>query len=70
MPIYEYRCRHCDSSFEEIVLSRDEAIACPTCASAEVERELSVFSSPGNRPGERAAGGGCGGCGPSGCGCH
>jgi len=70
MPIYEYRCRRCDNSFEEIVLSRDETIACPSCASSDIERELSVFSSPGNRLGEGAAGGGCGGCGPSGCGCH
>ncbi|MBI2992122.1 MAG: zinc ribbon domain-containing protein [Deltaproteobacteria bacterium] len=70
MPIYEYRCRHCDNSFEELVLSSREAAACPSCASPEVERQLSVFSSPGDRPAESAAGGGCGGCGPGGCDCH
>ena len=71
MPIYEYRCRHCDHSFEEIVLSSREAIACPACASPEVERQLSVFSSPGDRSGGGlAGGGGCGGCSPGGCGCH
>jgi len=69
MPIYEYRCRHCDHSFEELVLSSGNAVACPACASSEVERQLSVFSSPGNRAGNGAVGGGCG-CTPSTCGCH
>ncbi|MBI2985912.1 MAG: zinc ribbon domain-containing protein [Deltaproteobacteria bacterium] len=71
MPIYEYRCRHCDNKFEELVRSSREAVACPACASAKVERQFSVFSSPGARS-ERsmAGGGGCGGCTPGGCGCH
>ncbi len=69
MPIYEYNCRHCHNGFEELVLSSQEAIACPKCASPEVERRLSVFSSPGNRKAEGDAGGGCG-CTPATCGCH
>ncbi|MBI3058623.1 MAG: zinc ribbon domain-containing protein [Deltaproteobacteria bacterium] len=71
MPIYEYRCSHCENNFEELVLSSREAVACPACASRKVERQLSVFSSPGDRPGPAMArGGGCGGCTPGGCGCH
>ncbi|MEK6602035.1 MAG: zinc ribbon domain-containing protein [Candidatus Binatota bacterium] len=69
MPIYEYRCRHCENSFEELVLSSPEAIACPSCAGREVERQLSVFSSPEDRAGKGGGGGGCG-CTPSTCGCH
>ncbi len=70
MPIYEYRCRHCDNGFEELVLSSRETVACPACASPKVERQLSVFSSPGDRAAKGEAGGGCGGCTPGGCGCH
>jgi putative FmdB family regulatory protein len=69
MPIYEYRCRHCQNSFEELVLSQRETIACPECASPEVERQLSVFSSPGDPRGKAGAGGSCG-CTPQSCGCH
>lgn len=69
MPIYEYRCRHCENSFEELVLSSNEAIACPSCASPKVERQLSVFSSPGDGAAKVGASGGCG-CTPSTCGCH
>jgi putative FmdB family regulatory protein len=69
MPIYEYRCGQCDNSFEELVLSAREAVACPKCESNEVEKQLSVFSSPGDRAGKTGVGGGCG-CTPSTCGCH
>ena len=69
MPIYEYSCRHCHSSFEELVLSPRETVACPQCESREVEKQLSVFSSPGDRMGKVGVGGGCG-CTPSTCGCH
>jgi putative FmdB family regulatory protein len=71
MPIYEYSCRRCHHNFERIVLSADEEIRCPECESRAVEKPLSVFSSPSGR-GEQSAptAGGCGGCGPQGCGCH
>ncbi|TMA09254.1 MAG: zinc ribbon domain-containing protein [Deltaproteobacteria bacterium] len=71
MPIYEYSCGQCHKGFEELVLSSQETVTCPACASSEVERRLSVFSSPGNRKaeGEVGAGGGCG-CTPATCGCH
>ncbi len=69
MPIYEYSCRHCHNHFEEIVLSVREVITCPECASTEVERQLSVFNSPGDRAGAAGVGGGCG-CTPRTCGCH
>jgi putative FmdB family regulatory protein len=73
MPIYEYHCDDCDRSFEELVRSSSEQIACPSCASAKVKRLLSVFSSGRDIKsfGDAAApsGGGCG-CTPKTCGCH
>lgn len=71
MPIYEYRCRSCHSTFERFVLSRDESVTCHDCGGAEVERQLSVFSSIGSRsePAPGAAVSGCG-CTPQTCGCR
>ncbi|MEW6322663.1 MAG: FmdB family zinc ribbon protein [Acidobacteriota bacterium] len=41
MPIYEFTCRACGRAFEALV--RVGAIApCPGCASAEVERRISL----------------------------
>lgn len=74
MPIYEYRCRGCDKTFEELVLSQGAKVACPACASPKVERLLSVFRSGrdiksfGGSAGA-PSGGGCG-CTPSTCGCN
>jgi putative FmdB family regulatory protein len=71
MPIYEYQCRRCQHHFEQIVLSSREKVSCPQCASRAVEKRLSVFSSPASRSeANTSSGGGCGGCGPQGCGCH
>ena len=69
MPIYEYNCRDCHTGFEQLVLSPREAVACPACESKKVERQLSVFSSPGDRAAKVSNGGGCG-CTPQTCGCH
>jgi len=43
MPIYEYACPACDKTFEAFIIRRsDEAeVACPTCASRQVSRQLS-----------------------------
>ncbi len=75
MPIYEYRCRACDTRFEELVRGSDPAVACPECASADAERLLSVFAGVGAAGAAAAPGAGrvapnfsTGGCGP-GC-CH
>ena len=45
MPLYEYSCRKCDHTFEELVLN-GEAVACPECHSNRVERLLSVPAKP------------------------
>ena len=43
MPIYEFHCRACGHDFEAIVRVGASA-TCPSCQSAEVERELSLFA--------------------------
>jgi putative FmdB family regulatory protein len=71
MPIYEFNCRKCEKSFEELVFSRSEEILCPGCGSAEVERALSTFSFSAGGGYRSSAGSGCDGCAkPSCAGCH
>lgn len=43
MPIYEYRCRGCQAEFEALVRAA-ETPACPACASADLERLVSLFA--------------------------
>ena len=41
MPLFEYVCQECQHTFEELVFG-DEAVNCPTCRSARLERLLSA----------------------------
>jgi putative FmdB family regulatory protein len=41
MPIYEYRCAHCEHEFETLVRG-GESPACTACGSQELERVLSL----------------------------
>jgi putative FmdB family regulatory protein len=45
MPLYEYACQKCDHTFEALV-DGDEAVECPECKSAKLERLLSVPGRP------------------------
>src|SRR2546427_10167295 len=72
MPIYEYRCTHCEKEFEKYVSGPAAAVACPVCASSNVMRKLSVFglrAAGSFTPSSTMSTGGCcgGGCG---CPCH
>ena len=70
MPLYEYRCRECQTAFEKYVRAWGEPVSCPSCASASVEKLLSTFAfAAADGSFSSAAGGGCG-CGRGGCGCH
>ena len=40
MPIYDYKCRKCGSQFELLVL-KTTIVACPDCASAELDQLIS-----------------------------
>lgn len=45
MPIYEYRCEACETCFEMIVFSSDSRpVACPSCGTTEVRRQMSCTS--------------------------
>lgn len=43
MPIYEYRCRACAHQFETLVRTGDVP-SCPSCATTDLERLLSLFA--------------------------
>lgn len=54
MPLFEYRCAECGSTFEAIVLSQSK-VSCPHCESEELERLHSTFAvSSGSRSSSRA----------------
>src|SRR5439155_15212438 len=65
MPLFEYECRACGHHFEH--LTRDgRTPACPSCASGELQKLLSVFAVGANGGGQSASGQGpapCGTCG-------
>lgn len=41
MPIFEYACKACGKQFEALVRTQDAAPACPSCASADLEKLIS-----------------------------
>ena len=65
MPIYEYACPGCGARFEKLVRRFGEVVSCPTCARADVERQLSVFAVATSAP--SFAGCGAGACSPAAC---
>jgi putative FmdB family regulatory protein len=65
MPIHEYVCDLCQSTFEALILrSTDEReLTCPRCGSAHVDRQV---SRPAAVSAPRGGGGpSSGGCGPT-----
>jgi putative FmdB family regulatory protein len=66
MPIYEYACPGCGARFEKLVRRFGEAVSCPTCARADVEKQLSVFAVAVSAPAPAFAGCGAGACSPAG----
>jgi putative FmdB family regulatory protein len=43
MPLFEYACRACGHRFEFLTRA-NQTPNCPACASAELEKQLSVFA--------------------------
>jgi putative FmdB family regulatory protein len=78
MPLYEYYCSDCKSTFELLVshLHADDVV-CTKCHGEKIRRLLSVFALTGKASEESgydgydtsADGGSCG-CGGGSCGCH
>ena len=64
MPIFEYQCEDCGAEFELLVRS-DTRLACPTCESTHLEKQLSVFAvrAPSSSSAQSDAPGACGRCG-------
>ena len=62
MPIYEYACPDCGHDFEDLVLG-DEKPRCPECASARVEKKLSLIARPASSAPDLPPPGACGTCG-------
>ena len=63
MPIYEYACQDCGNAFELLVRS-DTHLACPSCQSTQLEKQLSVFATGDSIPDRAPAmAGPCGSCG-------
>lgn len=74
MPLYEYRCTHCDRAFEKYARTFHETPDCPQCGATDPTRLMSTFAvstgGDGNR-GSAYPSGGCGEgppCGASQCG--
>jgi putative FmdB family regulatory protein len=75
MPIYEYACSGCGNRFEKLVRRFADEVSCPTCASAAVDKQLSVFAVGASRSSPAftgcdapAANCGAGSCGGGSCG--
>ncbi|MGO9269282.1 MAG: FmdB family zinc ribbon protein [Terriglobia bacterium] len=47
MPIFEYKCRDCGTTFERIVYSSSDRVACKSCDGERVDKQLSVFAVSG-----------------------
>ena len=43
MPIFEYVCKQCKGRFEALVRGAT-TVACPSCKSASLEKQLSAFA--------------------------
>lgn len=69
MPIYEFRCQHCDHRFQKLCSlgEKGENITCPSCKATNPKRVMSGFTlnNPGALAGSR--GGSCHGCTSSNC---
>jgi putative FmdB family regulatory protein len=72
MPIYEYHCEDCNSSFETFVQPGHYSEAqCPSCDGVKLSREMSVFASRGGNTTAQPNGNGAAMMrGGGSCGCH
>jgi putative FmdB family regulatory protein len=74
MPIYEYRCGECRTTFEKLrpMSKADAPVSCAHCGSADTNRAISLFAaiSKGNNGETRAisgSGSGCASCAAASC---
>ena len=64
MPIYEYRCKDCETVFETFVSSIPDAdkVVCKKCESKNVEKQISAFASRLSGSSSNAPAGALSGC--------
>lgn len=43
MPLFDYTCKGCQHTFEHLTRAGHEPV-CPQCGSADVEKQMSMFS--------------------------
>jgi putative FmdB family regulatory protein len=56
MPIFEYLCEDCGTSFEKLVRKAgDNGIACPSCGQDHLKQQLSTFAAHANGAPAKAA---------------
>ena len=67
MPLYEYKCADCKTSFDALraMSDADAPIACPKCDSENTGRMISLFSAIGSNGIIAGSGSSCGSCTPS-----
>lgn len=65
MPLYEYECRSCHHQFE-LLVREQTVLACPSCQSEELDKQLSVFAVGADTPKFASRGGPSGPCGSCG----
>jgi len=63
MPIYEYECKKCGESFEQLVFGGEEFVRCPRCGSRNIDRLMSCTHSFGDDSGAGCSPRGFGGFG-------
>jgi putative FmdB family regulatory protein len=64
MPLYEYVCTECRARFEKLVQRFGDEVACPSCTSTAVEKQLSVFAVGSSTPSFEGCGAGVCEAGP------
>jgi putative FmdB family regulatory protein len=64
MPLFEFKCRECGTTFEKIVPTSTSKVACKKCESSKVDKLLSVFAvGASSRSAAAYEPGPCGSCG-------
>jgi putative FmdB family regulatory protein len=70
MPLYEYRCKQCQTTFEKMVRwsEADRAPACPNCLSPDTHKKMSAIAaiSGGSSSGNASSSASTGSCGSTG----
>lgn len=67
MPLFEYMCVRCGSTFEVLVRSsRTQEIVCPKCKSTTVQKQMSAFAVAGSGSSSGAGAPASAACAPGG----